>query len=78
MISSREDTLRKVNFHKVYDDKKEFQRLGYFHKWVTYASDEGCEEFALVEDLDGNMIETYTTYIKFELKDNITYVRRLE
>lgn len=76
MSLSRENNLRKVNFHKLNDEKREFQRLGYFHKWVTYASDEGSEEYALVEDIDGNIIETYTTYIKFELNNNITYVRR--
>lgn len=74
MNLNRERDLRKVNFHKIDDRKKEFQRKGYFHKWVTYSSEEGSEEYALIESLDGTMIETFPTNIVFELRNNITYV----
>lgn len=57
--------LRKVYFNEKLDKDMNNKKIGYFHKWVTYASDEGCEEYALIEDMNGIMIETYITYIQF-------------
>lgn len=58
--------LRKVMFRKVGEKSHcEMEHKGYFHKFATYAEDGNSEELAIVEDLEGNVIETYTTWIKF-------------
>lgn len=61
----RED-LRKVKFHKIDESRKEYQREGYFHKWGTHSDGEMIEEYAIIEDLEGHIIETFPSYVKFE------------
>lgn len=70
----REGNLRKVYFHKIDDKVKKFQRAGYFHKWITYSTSDSCKEYALIEDLEGNIIETFPTNIRFYNERNATFV----
>lgn len=60
--------LRKVKFSRVGGSEKDIE-IGYFHKWVTYAEDGDCEELALIEVENGEVVETYTTRVCFIKED---------
>lgn len=64
------DKLRQISFIVCNSAKEgyvcEQKYNGWFHTFAQYADADGAEMLAICESESGDIIETYTTYIKFE------------